>query len=344
MKKKVLYISPTDPSNINGILKALNSQNKYDISVCFKNIVPKDYYQNPLPIIEKVFEKIRLPLDRTSFNARIRDMLKFNFYDVVLILKGNEIYPSTLQMMRRMNPNTKLVSWSLDDMFAKHNRSMYYTWGLKYYDLVVTTKSYNLNELPKLGAKKILFLNNAYIRGFHDAFHVPHKLKKGVVFVGTAEDNRISFIEFAGQHELPITVYGSGWEKFKYKFEKYKSISIIPQNLTGEEYPKKISSAKIAISFLRKKNRDLQNSRSIEIPACATAMLSEFSDELCKLFDENENVMLFRNKDDFVSKLKKLLSDDALTNKIGQNGYKLIKQGSFSYDNRVKETMEYLND
>ena len=40
-------------------------------------------------------------------------------------------------------------------MYGWHNRSLWYTLGLKQYDLVVTQKSYNCNqdELPSLGAK-----------------------------------------------------------------------------------------------------------------------------------------------------------------------------------------------
>ena len=42
------------------------------------------------------------------------------------------IKPSTLRSIKNINPNIILISWSLDDMYASHNRSLYYKNGLNF--------------------------------------------------------------------------------------------------------------------------------------------------------------------------------------------------------------------
>lgn len=68
-------------------------------------------------------------------------------FDIILIEKGSIIWSKILRFIKKMEPETKLISISEDDMYARHNRSFYYTKGLSYYDIVFTTKVYNLAEL-----------------------------------------------------------------------------------------------------------------------------------------------------------------------------------------------------
>ena len=111
---------------------------------------PKNHKRS---IVDRVLRKIKLPRDVNHLNKSIKQAcISFN-PDVVFIVKGVTIKPSTLKFIKAKG--IKSISWSNDDMYGWHNRSLWYTLGLKQYDLVVTQKSYNCNqdELPSLGAK-----------------------------------------------------------------------------------------------------------------------------------------------------------------------------------------------
>ena len=89
-------------------------------------------------------------------------------------------------------------------MYGWHNRSLWYTLGLKQYDLVVTQKSYNCNqdELPSLRSKDVLFQNKAFEPKVHypvkscDTFTCVHD----VVFVGAMEEDRLAQLIYLAQN------------------------------------------------------------------------------------------------------------------------------------------------
>jgi spore maturation protein CgeB len=63
-----------------------------------------------------------------------------------------------------------------------------------------------------------------------------------------------------------------------------------------EEYIKTINGMEIALHFLRHGNRDEQDSRTFEIPACKVFMIAESSELHLQLFKENEEAVFFSSK------------------------------------------------
>lgn len=110
--------------------------------------------QKDFNLIEAISWRLKIPVDTVRANEKIRAEIVKQKFDVVWIEKGNTILPSTLRYIKEHSPETKLLSVSEDDMYPAHNRSFYYMRGLKWYDVVFTTKVYNLAELKTFGAKR----------------------------------------------------------------------------------------------------------------------------------------------------------------------------------------------
>ncbi|MBK9099384.1 MAG: glycosyltransferase [bacterium] len=233
----------------------------------------------------------------------------------------------------------KLVSWSLDDMYAKHNRTFYYDNGLKYYDLVVTAKSYNVAELKRLGAKNILFQYQAYDKDFHKPFENCKEKIWDVVFVGSFEKERFESIKFLSENGIKINVWGHGWN---FLDKKYPNIIYMGGEIFKEDFAKAFTCSKISLNFLRKINRDLHTSRSIEIPACKGFMLAERTDEHKKLFTEDKEAAYFSENKELLEKVSYYLSHDDQRNKITEAGYKRCISSNYTYDDRAKEIIDNL--
>jgi len=329
-KKKLLFVSNSSPDRINHILDAFKSRDDLEIDV-------QDLWQikRGNSFFTKVLDKLKLPLDGDNLNRRILETIKCFRPDIVFIVKGNNVYPSTLKKIKQ-NLNIKLISWSLDDMYAWHNRSYYYTKGLKYYDEVFTSKSYNIEELKLLGARKVEFLYQAYSKKYHkpseNCEKVKHKAE--VLFIGFAEKERFEDLNYLAQNGIKIEIFGSGWNKQEFQ-NHHKNLNITPKDLIGKDYSNAISCSKVSLCFLRKANRDLHTSRSIEIPACGGFMIAERTDEHKSLFEEDKEAVYFDSKEELLEKVKYYFEHEEKRQKIAQAGFERTRKSDYSYDNMV---------
>lgn len=196
----------------------------------------------------------------------------------------------------------------------------------------VTTKSYNVDELYNLGAKKVLFVNNAYAPEVHKPYELTteekNKYSADVSFIGAPEKERSDSILEIANAGIKIVIWGNGWAKF---ISLHPNIIIKQGWFADEEYSKIICASKINLAFLRKVNRDLQTTRTMEIPACGGFMLAERTDEHFKLFKENEEAVFFSDNLELKNKTEYYLKNDDGRKRISENGMKrCIKSG---YDN-----------
>ena len=340
-RKKVLFVSNSNSKNVNQhMFESFANNERLQVEVVH---LLRDNYKES--IIDKAFVKLKMPLNHNKVNKNIiAKVLSFK-PELVFIVKGNNIYPWTLKKIKKINPNINLISWSLDDMYAWHNRSVYYTFGIKYYDLVFTSKSYNVLELEKLGAKKVYFLYQAYSKTKHLIEEVPdcNNLKRDVLFIGYAESDRFESIKFLVENGIKVHVFGTGWELLK-RNNKYENLYIHARNLLGAEYREFISSSKINLCFLRKINRDLHTSRSLEIPACGGFMVAERTREHEDLFNEKIESAYFSNNNELLSIVKHYLTNEKERCVMTKRALRKCQDLDYSYDSMLKKILITVED
>ena len=161
MKMKILYIGDLNTYGRGYYrLLALQSLGHDVVSRSHTKVSPFGKIDKPT-FMFRVFSKLRIPQDDMRVNREILKLSQQSHFDIIWIEKGNMIWPWTLWLLRQRTMNTKIISCSEDDMYATHGHSLWYRLGLKFYDVVFTTKVYNLQELKKFGARKTcLFLDS----------------------------------------------------------------------------------------------------------------------------------------------------------------------------------------
>ena len=346
--KSMLFVSDSDAKSLNLMYEAFKDFKDLEIDITYRTKIYSTYYDNKNTFFDKLFFKLKLPLDKEHHNLRIISLCKKKNYDYLFISKGNHIKPSTLKKIKKLNKNCKLISWSQDDMYAWHNRSIYYTLGLKYYDLIVTQKSYNCdaNELPNLGARRILLQNKSFLPKIHKPCNdcAKIKIKHDVLFIGSAEYERFNSMNYLAKNGIKINIYGSGWDKQYYKKNAHKNLILNFKNLINDEYSNAINCSKISLCFLRKINRDQQTSRTVEIPACGGFLMSERTKEQTKLFEEGVEAEYFNSDDELLRKIKFYLKNENKRLNIVKNALLKCKIKNYSYQNRAKEIIEFVNE
>ena len=242
--------------------------------------------------------------DNNGENKAICSLVSQNDYDIVWIDKGQTIFPETLQYIKKVSSHSIIVSYSPDNMALRHNQTQQYLKCIPLYDYIVTNKSYIIDDLKKLGAQNVLFVNNSY----EDSFHHPRELSEqdiqelggDVGFIGAWEKERCESICYLADHGIKVRVFGVG------KWADYNNYSpnlrIEERQLLGEDYCKSLQAFKISLCFLRKMNFDQQTTRSVEIPACGGFMLAERTEEHLSMFEEGKEAAFFSSNKELLEK------------------------------------------
>ena len=88
-------------------------------------------------------------------------------------------------------------------------------------------------------------------------------------------------------------------------------------------------------TFFRKGNRDTQDSRTFEIPACKVFMLAERSILHEQFFEENREAVLFATKEELLEKVRYFLANSEERKTIAEAGYKKNFEAGYSHTDRL---------
>ena len=270
--------------------------------------------------------------DNCGENRKIIELVSKNSYDIVWIDKGITIALGTLKKVKEIQPTAKIVSYSPDNMALRHNQSQNYLECIPLYDVHFTTKSYVLDDLRKLGAKKVVFTPQS----FESSFHYPRtvtdddvmRLGGDVGFVGTWEKERMESILFLTRNGVSVRVFGDkNWQRCK---NDNPHLIIEDHGLYDEDYAKSFKCFKISLCFLRKMNFDLHTTRTMEIPACGGFMLAERTKEQQDLFEEGKEAEYFSSDEELLWKCKYYLSHVDERMRIAKGGRERCLKSGYS--------------
>lgn len=297
-----------------------------------------DTVNNPLELLYLKFRhRIGHPKDVNDVNIKIARRAAEQRFDVLWLDKALTVTKETLDIFRKDNPGAACVFYSGDDMLNPQNQSRYYVEALPHYDIHFTTKSYNVTELEAMGCQRVVYVGNAYDPKTHRPVHLSssdmERFGSDVGFVGGYEQDRWVHIRRLAHAGLQIRVAGSFWERAD--ASAIPGLSFAFGDLRGEDYAKAICATKVNLCFLRKANRDLETTRSVEIPACGGFMLAERTEEHRALFEEGREAEYFETFDELLDKARYYVCHDAERSKIAMAGHARCTISGYSAHDRM---------
>lgn len=279
---------------------------------------------------------IRLP-DFNEVNKKIIDRINACTYDIVWIDKGIIVFPETLREIKKLFPQTKIVSYSPDNMALRHNQSQQYVECIPLYDYIITNKSYIIEDMKRLGAKHVTFVNNSFSEDFHRPYELSEEerdeLGGDVGFIGAWEEERCKSILYLVDHGVKVKVFGDArWNKYA---NYSPNLTIMGRLLKNEDYCKSLQAFRISLCFLRKMNFDTQTTRSVEIPACGGFMMAERTDEHLSLFEENKEAVYFSSNKELLEKCLYYLENEEIRSKIAVAGRERAVASGYSNESMI---------
>lgn len=281
--------------------------------------------------------------DINSCNQSIRGLCTEYQWDVIWLDKALSVTSSTIEYIKSKQKQSFILGFSHDDMSARHNQSRQFLEHLPQYDLFVSTKSYNVPELINLGCKKCIFIGNGYDPSTHFPLSRISSVNGSlgtVGFIGAWENERDESITQLSKAGIRINIWGGGWQNSKCKSS---NLNIYAHDILGHHYTITLATLGIALCFLRKKNRDLQTTRSVEIPACGVFMLAERTDEHRELFKEGVEADFFSSQEELIDKTKFYLKHPGIRTRIAAAGYRRCQNSGYSNNNRLEYVLSKIS-
>jgi spore maturation protein CgeB len=276
--------------------------------------------------------------------------------DVVLIWRGTSILTITLKQIKNKNIHT--ISYNHDDFTGPelgapvpwHHKRFWklFLQNAKYYDIHFVKRQSNIEHLLKLGAKKCYLMPMWFVPEIHKKIILNNedlnKYQTDVVFVGHYEpDKREEYIFKLLENNINVKIWGGKyWNKNVLK-DYFEILSPIKQ-VEDIEYTKALTGSKICLCFLSKINRDTYTRRCFEIPACGKLLFTERTSDLLLYFKEDIEAVFFSNVEEFVYKIKWLLSNPNKIDEIANAGYKRVWNDKHDVDSKVLYLISKINE
>jgi len=286
------------------------------------------------------------PVYRKALVRRVKKTIRDCAPDLIFLEKGDDFSGHDLRSFKKiLSPNSKIAHLNPDDPFGYFRGG----WGkfisaIPYYDMHFIPKELNRVDYEGLGAKSV----HLFDRSFDPIYHRPINLSASdlkdyqcdVGFIGSYAEKRESIIYEMLRHGVSVTIWGQDW----YKGQHWGSLKKYWRGATqiGDDYIKAICGMTIALHFVRHENRDFQDSRTFEIPACGSFMLAERTPDHERLFLEDEEAVFFDSAEDCIAKCLYYLNEDEVRTRISVAGRQRVIDSNYDYISRSKAMLDLI--
>ncbi|MCX6746772.1 MAG: glycosyltransferase [Candidatus Pacearchaeota archaeon] len=232
---------------------------------------------------------------------------------VFLFIRGSEFYLDTLIKIRKVSPKTKVFNFSGDEDTAFEIFSRYL---ILFVDYGLVSPERYVQQYYKDGIKNVFF-----IIGSNNNFFKPAKLEKkyDVTFIGIEKADRYEFIKFLKENGIKINLFGWDWSRYP----KFKDI--YQGALDSEKMVEVINQSKINLAFSKSNDRTLHaTGRIYDLLACKSFVLTEYCKDYLNQFKEGKDIIMFKDKEDLLKKIRYYLINEKEREKIANAAYKKI--------------------
>lgn len=257
-------------------------------------------------------------------------------FDVVWIDKHIWVWRRTLEQLAGKR-NATLVHYTPDPQLVFH-RSRHFRSCISVYDIVVTTKEYELQSYRRYGARHLILSE----QGADDSFLYPElpylDRRTDIAFVGHFEPHYAKAVNAAISTGLCVQVFGNGWRRY---FRKHPSVdrAFGGDSMYFDSYRTVLGNARMALGLLSKLAPDVTTTRSFEIPACQTLLLSERTAALESYYSDREEAVFFDSPEELAASAVCLASDPHRAGMIAAAGYQRFVSDGYSIAARMRQLL-----
>lgn len=297
---------------------------------------------------ESLFNRVRNRINRNTFYPAINEgLIRFmnkKRYDVILVFKGMELFPETVQLLKSHAAVT--ANYNADHPFtfyAPGSGNRHVVNSIQHYDVHFSYAKKIVQQLQTKFGKEA----HCIPFGFNEAVPVqspdaasPHADR--ILFIGTYDRERACYLNHLKSGLLDI--YGEDKWRSRNLFRPFVRHAYRNSSLFGSDYAKAITSSMGILNLIRMQNmlEDSHNMRTFEVPGYGGLLVSQRTGEQCEYFEENKEAVFFSSQAELEDKLAYLSTHPAAVLAMKQAARYRSAQAGYSYGNRSKQLLACL--
>ncbi|WP_043651370.1 CgeB family protein [Nocardia thailandica] len=237
-------------------------------------------------------------------------------------------------------PAALRVHYSPDDVSNPYNTTPDYLANEARWDLVVTTKRHNVEELTARGAQRVLYVRSAYDPAWHRPSARRGSRRYLVGFIGVERPDRSpAVVSLARTHGARMLVSGPGWRK---NSALRATRAQIGDGAFGEQFSITVASITANLVLLNSDNRDTHTCRSFEVPAAGGLFVGQRTDEHAELLADGTECLLFSSAEELDEILGWCADHPEAADAMAMAGHRRIAAGGHRYLDRAREIIDVL--
>lgn len=306
------------------------------------------YYPSLETSIYNSFKKNGQNVTMVSITDAIKTAVKIK-PDFILVLHGlHTNFKHIIPLLKRFGFTVGI--WLTDDPYYSDLTQHV----VPDYDYVFTQDSGIINFYQELGCSRVFYVPLASDQSIYKPIQDRTSYKYDISFLGTAFENRLSFIDSIAEYlnQKQTCIVGYGWEKLKHYELLKDKIKLMPLGTYAKslEY---YSTTKINVNMHRSiqdqtLNRNCLlleahsvNNRTFEIANSCAFQLTDFRSNLAQHYTPKLEIETFQSPTEFIMKAEYYLTHETERLQIATNAYKRTLR-EHTYDQRVHLILKHL--
>jgi len=272
--------------------------------------------------------------------ALLRHTKTLQDINYVWIDKGRWIYPETLMALKDATSAT-FIHYTPDPQLV-HHKSRHFLASIPLYDLVVTTKPFEVGAYSNAGAIKVLLVRQGYdsrVMNVVPTRQDQEMYQSDVCFIGHYERHYSHRLRAAAPCSGRLRIWGPRWNRYVF-FHPWARPYVAGTGLWGDKYSIALKCSKLALGLLSKLIPETTTTRTFEIPAVGGFLLAERTEDHMKLFEEGKEAEFFSGDEELRDKISFYLREDAERNRIARAGNTRCIKSGYHIRDELKKVLE----
>lgn len=265
------------------------------------------------------------------------EILKHNLYDFIWVDKAVYLTPETTKLLK--SKTNCLVHYTPDTAFYA-NRSRFFLKSMPLYDYVITTKFFDEQHYHKyIAPEKLITCTQGFDPRYHKEYFSFENKEVDVVFIGLWEPHREKIMQALLDRNFTVKLGGHRWHNFINRNKSNDNLSYLGASVRNETYSKHIASARYSPGLLSKNFPERHTTRTFEIPACGTALLTESNEETRSFFKDDEAIF-YESIDDMIEKIRYYKAHPEALKALTEKGRRRVVGDSRDYESILREVLQ----